>query len=325
MRGAVLCLVGGIVALTIAGCDKQPKENGETLYTNNCARCHGSDGNGGTSVGQETSVSIQGKSEQDIKNAIYGIQQADGTVIKEPVEAMKFLQNLKFSNDQLKAIADYLYALLTTARLSADPTNLQGRLINADTTQAVVITVTDSRGKQVTTQTDETGTYYLSTSGLTPPLLLQAHLGDGRNLASLALGSAGDVTISELTDFVLRNSAAAAADRLATCAAANCDFTIDQARLDRGKQVFAYHFARRLLAAGISTTDFAPFTGSAGDPAYGSLLRDLAADHVAGCSNGKNPAGFVYDDDANRDCFHDNDLDFDGYADDDTDGDGLPG
>ncbi len=303
-----------LMAQAISGCsyivDTHAKPDGEWLYKNNCARCHGNDAMG-TDVGTDQAPAIQGRSIADIRNAI------------DTNTEMKFLQESKFTDEQLEAISDYLLQLLQNTSSLYTVDTLAGSVYTGGDAQALTITVRDAHGLQLVTAPDPQGAYRIYTAGLTPPFLIAASLDNGAVITSHGSGT-GFVGISPLTDFIVRNSGAFTAQQLLTCGAA-CNLDVSLEQLQHGQRVFTQHFLSRLTAAAIAPERFKAFQSLVNAPDNGPLIADLMANRISFCGNPLNPLGLRYDDDQNGDCYHDNDQDQDGFGDDDTNRDGLPG
>lgn len=308
-----------ILCLPAAGCSwfdnlDENKVNGQSLYNNNCARCHGFDANGGTQVGTDQAPAIVGRLPQDISNAILTFPE------------MAFLQlsptETIFTAEQLQALSDYLLDLLLINSVYL-PETIPGQVAVAETDNLGDIQVRDRDGHQAQLRSDATGGFDLPAQGLRPPLILQwtGDL-DGRRFYGRAETAGQRITISPVSDLVLRGTLR---DDELQMLFLSCLDTIscDELFLAAGQDLApaTWRLGQRLQASALVLD---PSLWSSTDPALLDLGLQLEAQRLVGCGNPYNHHGHRFDPDRDGDCYLDGDLDFDGFDDEDLDRDGVP-
>lgn len=95
MKSGKLAAILTILGLLTLTCSVWAADDGATLYKSNCAMCHKADASGNTAM---KAPALKGKSESDVKKAIE----------QDPKHASL---KKKLSNDQVKAIGDYIASL----------------------------------------------------------------------------------------------------------------------------------------------------------------------------------------------------------------------
>ena len=88
-------IVLSIAVITVAALSARAEE-AKTLYDNNCAKCHGADGNGDTKMGKKlgakdyTDAKVQAAltDEAGVKAIKEGLKDADGKTLMKPSEGI---------------------------------------------------------------------------------------------------------------------------------------------------------------------------------------------------------------------------------------------
>lgn len=274
--------------------NNENKANGESLYQNNCARCHGFDAMG-TDVGEDTAPAIQGRSVDDLRDAIVA------------VDEMIFLQQNNFTDKQLDAISDYLLdLLLVTGSLYAN--DIHGRAYGAAALGFEVLTIKDARGNVYHTQTDEHGYFSFASGLLQRPFMLQLRSSASSRIFHSYTANTGLVNINPLTDIIFRGAMGDSSpqDIFSSCNTKTCMEAVNSETLEQARQNLAGKLADDLVLAEMTTETFQPLKTPMADGAgLVQLITSLETARVLHCSNPTNPHGYVFADDLDGDCYAD--------------------
>lgn len=182
MKASKYILVASAV-LALVGCSSDDAPDGASLYSTNCASCHGADATG---AAPSNDKNIVGASASKINAAIGG-----------GVADMSALSAL--SSAEIDAIVEHLASLRTS-----------GKLENADvltvTASATQVTLKDNNGQTIVAES-ESDEFTFNVSGLAVPFALKSLDENGLELFALYNGQVDAVEISVATDEALFKSA----------------------------------------------------------------------------------------------------------------------
>lgn len=314
-------MTAGFIFMSLAACSlfdnlDENKPNGESLYNNNCARCHGYDAKGGTIVDGEITTDIQGRTVAELKASI-GTSTEPGLVPE-----MSFLIDI-FTDEQLQAISDYLLDLLVVSSSVYQPEAVYVTISLGADDHSGELLIRDRDGRLFAGASGADGRFEMHAPALQFPLLLDfTGTAPERHFYGRA-DRAGEVTISVLSDLLVRD---VLADAQLQSLTRSCDDGGDCSDLfaftGSDSRLTGWRLQQRLADRGINLDTGELLAAPSADLLL--LAGELRQGRLQTCDNPGNYHGYIFDHDHDGDCYPDHDLDRDGFDDRDLNRDGLP-